>query len=263
MSSRPAALPPIERSRRLSIVFLLNLVLVAGLVAVGLAAHSFAVLAEGGDFLLDAVVVGLGVLAVRASQRREATEGRRLVDLATLANAGWLLALELLVAGASAERLATSTPRVRGLPVLVMSGMAAVVMIAAAFVLKDGELEEDEGEGEEAADPVGGSGSEPAGDPAGHRVSHRVSHRASQAAGDRAGDAAGDRRDLLVAAVLLDTLADAAAAGAVAATGAVILVAHGWYFLDPLVALAVAVVVAYQAAVLLRRQVATMTAARR
>jgi Co/Zn/Cd efflux system component len=56
-----------------------------------------------------------------------------------------------------------------------------------------------------------------------------------------------------VAAVLLDTIADAAAAAGVAATGAVILVTHGWYWLDPAVALVIAVIVAYHALALIRK----------
>jgi cobalt-zinc-cadmium efflux system protein len=50
-----------------------------------------------------------------------------------------------------------------------------------------------------------------------------------------------------VAAVLLDTVADAAAAAGVAAVGAIILTVSGWYWLDPAVALAIAVIVAYRA----------------
>ena len=45
-----------------------------------------------------------------------------------------------------------------------------------------------------------------------------------------------DGEDLNIKAVLLDTAADAAAAGGVAVTGAVILATHGWYWLDPTVA---------------------------
>jgi Cation efflux family len=48
-------------------------------------------------------------------------------------------------------------------------------------------------------------------------------------------------------AVLLDTLADAAAAAGVAMTGAVILTVHGWYWLDPAVALTISVVITYHA----------------
>lgn len=64
---------------------------------------------------------------------------------------------------------------------------------------------------------------------------------------DQDGDA------LNVRAVLLDTAADAAAAGGVAVTGAVILATGSLYWLDPLVALAISVVVAYHAAKLLRQ----------
>jgi len=58
--------------------------------------------------------------------------------------------------------------------------------------------------------------------------------------------------DLPVAAVLLDTVADAAAAAGVAIAGAVILAVRGWYWLDPAVALVIAVLVAYHAVRLIR-----------
>jgi cobalt-zinc-cadmium efflux system protein len=115
--------------------------------------------------------------------------------------------LELIVAGAAADRLVNRTPAVRGLPVLVVSGIAALVMAAAALILR-GDGDDGEGQAEE--------------------------------------------RDLSVAAVLLDTIADAAAAAGVAAAGAVILATHGWYWLDPAVALAIAVIVAYHALALIR-----------
>src|SRR5487761_164962 len=51
-------LPRMSRTQRLVTVLVLNLVLVAGLVAAGVGAHSLAVLAAGGDCLLDAAAVG-------------------------------------------------------------------------------------------------------------------------------------------------------------------------------------------------------------
>ena len=51
------------------IVLVLNLALVTGLVAVGVTAHSLAVLAEGGDYLLDAAGVGVALLAIGLSAR--------------------------------------------------------------------------------------------------------------------------------------------------------------------------------------------------
>lgn len=59
--------------------------------------------------------------------------------------------------------------------------------------------------------------------------------------------------ELNVRAVLLDTAADAAAAAGVAVAGAVIFAADGLYWLDPAVALVIAVVVAWHAVRLLHR----------
>jgi len=64
--------------------------------------------------------------------------------------------------------------------------------------------------------------------------------------------------DLNVKAVLLDTAADAAAAAGVAASGAVILGVHGWYWLDPATALAIAVIVGYHALRLTRKITAAL-----
>ena len=192
-----------SRVQRLTVVLVLNLALVAALVAVGAGAHSLGVLAEGGDYLLDAAGAGLALLAIRLSAR--GVRGGRLgpTGAAALVNAGWLLLLELIVAGASIDRLATRTPAVHGLPVLVVSGIAALVMTAGALVLRG---DDDDGE-----------------------------------------------RDLSVAAVLLDTVADAAAAAGVAAAGAIILIVGGWYWLDPAVALTIAVLVAFHALALIRK----------
>jgi cobalt-zinc-cadmium efflux system protein len=59
--------------------------------------------------------------------------------------------------------------------------------------------------------------------------------------------------DLNMKAILLDTAADAAAAGGVAISGAVILATGGWFWLDPVVALIIAMVVGYQALSLLHK----------
>lgn len=90
-------------------------------------------------------------------------------------SAGWLLAFELLVAGAAIDRLIRHTPRVDGLLVLVVSGIAALAMVAGAVVLRS----DDEGDGD-------------------------------------AGES-----DLSLAAVLLDTVADATTAAGVATAGGI------------------------------------------
>lgn len=65
-----------SRAQRLSVVLALNLALVAALVAVGVGAHSLGVLAEGGDYLLDAAGAGVALLAIGRAARL-ARGGRR------------------------------------------------------------------------------------------------------------------------------------------------------------------------------------------
>lgn len=203
-------MPHMSRTHRLMVVLVLNLALVAALVVVGVTGHSIAVLAEGGDYLLDAAGVGVALLAIQLAAR-PATRTRPVrrpnaTTVAALINAGWLLLLELLVAAVAVDRLVTRRVPVDGLAVLVVSGVAAMVMLAGALVLKGDDDDED-----------------------------------------------GEEHDLSVAAVLLDTIADAAAAAGVATVGAIILATGGWYWLDPAVALAIAAVIAYHALALIRK----------
>jgi len=177
---------------------------------VGLMAHSLAVLAAGADYLADAGAIGVSLLAIWLAGRPPSPARPagypNATNVAALVNAGWLLALNVLIAVAAVQRLVTGSHRVEGLPVLIASAVAAVVMLAGALVL-----------------------------------------RGDSDGGDTGGD------DLNVKAVLLDTAADAAAAAGVAVSGAIILVAGGWYWLDPAVALVIAVVVGYHAQKLVRK----------
>ena len=208
-----------SRVQRLVIVLALNLALVASLVIVGVTAHSLAVLAAGGDYLLDAAGVGVALLAIYVSARPGRTDGRiSPTSVAALVNAGWLLVLEVLVAVAAIGRLVSGAPEVHGLPVLVVSAAAALAMAVGALILR----------GDDAGDD-----------------------------GDDGDGAAGERDDS-VAAVLLDTVADAAAAAGVAVTGAIILATGGWYWLDPAVALVIAIIVAYHALALIRKVTARL-----
>ena len=203
-----------SRTLRLTIVLALNLSLVTALVSVGLAAHSLAVLAAGVDYLADAAAIGVSLFAIRIAARppsRARPDGyRNATNIAAVVNAGWLLVLNIAITVAAVQRLAAGTRRVEGLSVLIVSAIAASVMLAGALVLR----------------------------------------------GDPNQDDGGD--DLNVKAVLLDTAADAAAAGGVAASGAIILGADGWYWLDPATALTIAVIIAYQAQKLARKAVSAI-----
>ena len=196
----------VTRTRRLSVVLILNLALVAGLLVVGISANSLGVLAEGADYLADAAAIGVSLFAVRVSKLAPTPQRLQGCPMATTwaagVNAGWLLVLSLAILAGAAGRLLTGTSEVHGLPVLIVSGIAAVVMSAGALIL-------------------GGDGDNKAGG------------------------------DLNMRAVLLDTAGDAAAAAGVALAGAVIYVTKGLYWLDPVVAAIIAVVVGYHAVRLL------------
>lgn len=204
------------KARRLIVVLVLNLLLVTALVIVGLIAHSLGVLAAGVDYLADAAAIAVSLLAIWLSQRPIRQDPRRPdpTHVAALINAGWLLVLNIAVVIAAIWRLVSGAVQVHGPPVLIVSAVAAAVMLAGAVILS--------------------------GDPADHDGSE----------------------DLNIKAVLLDTAADAAAAAGIAATGAVITITGAWYWLDPAVALAIAVVIGYHAVALLARVVLALRPAR-
>jgi cobalt-zinc-cadmium efflux system protein len=206
----------VTRTTRLAVVLLLNLALVAGLVVAGLGAHSVGVLAAGADYLADAAAIGVSLLAIglarRAPTLRRPTGHPRATAYAALINVTALLAVMAVVAAGAAGRLVSGAGHVRGLPVLIASGAAALVMLGAGLILRGDD----------------------------------------EAPGDTAGDRANMR------AVLLDTLADSAAAAGVAVTGAIILADPGLSWLDPAVALVISAVVGYQALRLGRQVIITL-----
>jgi cobalt-zinc-cadmium efflux system protein len=205
-----------SRAVRLRIVLALNLALVTALVMVGIAAHSLGVFAEGADYIGDAAAIGVTLFALRLAARppspRRPHGHPKASAWAALVNAAWLLLLTLLVAASAIDRLATGVHPVHGLAVLIVSAIAAIVMLVGAGVL-GGEI-----------DPLDND----------------------------------DPDDLAMRAVLLDTAADAAAAGTVAVAGAVIAITDGSYWLDPAVALLVSGVVGYHALLLVRKVTRTL-----
>jgi cobalt-zinc-cadmium efflux system protein len=182
---------------RLGLVLGINLAMVLALLLVGLLAHSLGVLASGADYLGDALGTGLSLVALRMTRRSAAHPRAR--SYAALANSSLLLAVTLAVVAEAARRLVTGVPPVHGVPVVIVSVIAASAMVACALIL---------------------------------------------------GNVEGD---LSMESVMLDTVADAAAAIGVAVSGAVILLSRGAYWLDSVVALLIALVVGYHALRLMRR----------
>ena len=198
------------RRARLVVVFVLNVVLIAGLVAVGITAHSLGVLAAGGDYVADSGAILLALFAIWLSRRppssRRPSGYPHATAYAALVNGALLGLVVAFVIVTAVWRLLHGTGQVHGLPVLIASAIAGGVMMFGAVILR-GDVDQDD-------------------------------------------DTDADRANMR--AVLLDTVADALAAAGVAATGAVILATGGWYWLDPAVALIIAVVVGYHVVVLLR-----------
>jgi cobalt-zinc-cadmium efflux system protein len=102
---------------RLGLVLLLNLLLVAALVIVGVAAHSLGVLAAGVEYLADAAAIGVSLLAIRLARQPLGQRPGRRADptrIAALVNAGWLLALNVGVIVAAIRRLVQAPPKSTG-----------------------------------------------------------------------------------------------------------------------------------------------------
>lgn len=188
--------------RRLGLVLGINLAMVLALVLVGLLTHSLGVLASGADYLGDALGTGLSLVALRMSRHKHGHP--KATSYAALANSSFLLLVTLAVGAEAVHRLTTRAPSIHGVPVVIVSVVASIAMIACAFIL---------------------------------------------------GDVEGD---LNMESVMLDTVADAAAAIGVAISGAIILATHGTYWLDSLVALLIALVVGYHAIRLIRRVLADL-----
>jgi cobalt-zinc-cadmium efflux system protein len=182
---------------RLGLVLGINLAMVLALLIVGLLAHSLGVLASGADYLGDALGTGLSLVALRMSRHQHGHP--RATSYAALANSSFLLLVTLTVVAEAVHRLSMGAPSIHGVPVVIVSVVAAIAMVACAFIL---------------------------------------------------GNVEGD---LNMESVMLDTVADAAAAIGVAISGAIILATNGTYWLDSLVALLIALVVGYHAIRLMRR----------
>jgi cobalt-zinc-cadmium efflux system protein len=106
-------------------------------------------MAEGADYLADAAAIGVALVAIWLSGRPP-TVARphgypKATAWAALVNTGWLLVLSVLLVVAAVRRLVAGTHEVHGLPVLVVSGIAAVVMLAGAMILSGDEDDDDEG----------------------------------------------------------------------------------------------------------------------
>ncbi len=134
-----------SQRRRLGCVLGLNLLMIAALVLAGVSAHSLGVLAAAGDFAADSVGLILGLLAValRDRPRHGADRRSRATTVVALINGAALLAVSALVIVEAVDRLSSGTPAVHGVPVVIVSVISALVMLAGAAILGFGAGSED------------------------------------------------------------------------------------------------------------------------
>ena len=123
----------LSQRRRLSILLGLNALMIVALLVVGFASHSLGVLAAGGDYAADSAAILLGIVAVTIRER--VGPESKAPTIVALINSGALLVVTILVIVEAVRRLLQGTPEIHGLPVLVTSGIAAVVMVVGALVL--------------------------------------------------------------------------------------------------------------------------------
>jgi cobalt-zinc-cadmium efflux system protein len=108
------------------------------------------VFAEAADYVADAAAIGVSILAIWLSglppTKRRPHGYPKATIWAALVNGGWLLLLTVLVSAAAIDRLVSGTREVHGLPVLIVSSIAAAVMVLGALILGgDEDDEEDHG----------------------------------------------------------------------------------------------------------------------
>lgn len=213
----------VSQTKRLGIVLSLNLLLITALVIVGLRSHSLAVLAAGADYLADAAAIGVSLLAIRLASKPPSP--RRPHGYPQATHIAALVNAGWLLALNVAIIASAIRRLISGAPRVEAVPMLVVSGVAAAVMAVG------------ALILCGGRDQ-----------------------GDDGGGRGGD--DLNVRAVLLDTAGDAAAAGSVAVSGAIILAARGGYWLDPAAALAIAVIVTYYDVRLIQRVVVSIRTSR-
>ena len=131
--TRKSGLTYMSQQKRLGLVLGLNVLMIAGLLIVGLASHSLCVLAAGGDYAADSVAILLGIMAIQIAKHPKGHP--QATTYVALINALVLLVVTMLVIVGGIRRLVTHTPEIRGLAVLIVSLIAMVSMVAAAFIL--------------------------------------------------------------------------------------------------------------------------------
>jgi cobalt-zinc-cadmium efflux system protein len=128
-----AMLSAVTQQKRLGLVLVLNLIMIAGLLVVGLTSHSLGVLAAGGDYAADSVAIAPGILAIQVAKHPHGHP--KATTYVALINALVLLTVTALVVYEGIHRITSHSPQIHGLPVLIVSIIATIFMVIGAFIL--------------------------------------------------------------------------------------------------------------------------------
>ena len=201
MITSPPLFERLSRERRLTIVIVLNLAIVAAQTVTGVIAGSLGLLADAGHNLADVGAVALSWWAVRLSRRRPTASRsfgwHRSTVLAAQANAAAILAVTALIVFEAIRRLGDPAD-VRGGVVIVAALGALAGNSFSVLLLRD------------------------------------------------------SRHDLNMRSAMLHMIGDVAASAGVAVAGFVIFVTGGNFWVDPVVSLAVGLLITREALRLLR-----------
>lgn len=210
-----------RRERRLWWAIGLNLVIVLAQVAFGFVAHSLGLLADAGHNLTDVAALAASLIAVRIARRAPTEKHTFGFYRGTILAAQFNAAMILILTVwlvYESVRRILEPQAVDGGVVVVVALVAMLVNAAAALLLR-----EDHG-------PTHGS----------------------------AADLVPGRSDLNIRSAVLHLVADAAASAGVAVAGAIMFIAGGLYWLDPVVSILISVLIAWQAWRLLRSATAVL-----
>lgn len=130
-----------SQQHRLIVVLGLNLIMITGLIAVGLASHSLGVLAAGGDYAADSVAILLGIMAIYISNHPRGHP--KATTYVAFINVTILLIVTGFVIYAGINRLLHHTPPIHGLSVLIVSTVATCFMALGAVILGKDSKDED------------------------------------------------------------------------------------------------------------------------
>ena len=130
-----------SQSKRLFIVLLLNVVMIAGLVIIGLSSHSIGVLAAGGDYTADSVAIVLGLIAIRLREKKHGNT--HATTYVAAINASLLVIITAFVMIESVHRLTGHAPVIQGLHAMMISILAALVMLVGAVIITGDKADKD------------------------------------------------------------------------------------------------------------------------